>query len=57
MIRSGTNNAHTDAVPLIPASVTINDIDTIACIQIVDSPFSVDSPDLTLKCQRREGEG
>ena len=54
MIRSGTNNAHTDPVPLIPASITINDIDSIAGIQVVDGPFSVNSPDLTLKCQQRD---
>ena len=53
MVRSGTNNAHTDAVPLIPASKAINDIDSIAGIQVVDGPFSVDSPDLTVKCQKR----
>ena len=55
MIRTGTNNAHTDAEPLIPASITINDIDSIASIQVVDGPFSVDSPDLTLSCQKRVG--
>ena len=57
MIRSGTNNAHTDAVPHIPTSKTINDIDSIAGIQVVDGPFSIDSPDLTVKCQQREWEG
>ena len=53
MIRSGTDNAHTDAVSLIPASITINDINSIAGIQVVDGPLSVDSPDLSLKCQKR----
>lgn len=52
MIRSSTNNSHTDPVPLIPASIAIDDIDSIAGIQVVDSPLSIDPPDLTFDCQK-----
>ena len=52
MIRSSTNNSHANAVPLIPASIAINDIDSVAGIQIVDGSFSVDPPDLRLYCQK-----
>ena len=53
MIRSSTDNSHTNTVPLIPASIAINDIDSVAGIQVVDSTFSVDLPDLELTCQKR----
>lgn len=46
MIRSSTNNSHADAVPFIPASITINDIDSVASIQVVDGAFSIDPPNL-----------
>ena len=52
MICSSTNNSHTDPVPLIPASVAIDDIYTVAGVQVIDSPFSVDPPDLALDCQK-----
>ena len=52
MICSSTNNPHTDAVPLIPASIAINNIDSVACIQVVNSPFSVDPPYLKLNGQK-----
>lgn len=51
MIRSSTNNSNADPVPLIPASIAIDDIDSIAGIQVVNSPFSVDPPDLIFDCQ------
>ena len=46
MIRSSTYDSHTDTVPLIPASIAINDIDSVAGVQVVDSAFSIDLPDL-----------
>lgn len=52
MIRSSADNSYTDPVPLIPASVAIDDIDSIAGIQIVDSSLSVDPPHLALDYQK-----
>ena len=46
MIRSSTYDSHTDTVPLIPASIAINDIDSVAGVQVVDGAFSIDLPDL-----------
>ena len=46
MIGSSTYDSHTDTVPLIPASVAINDIDSIAGVQVVDGAFSIDLPHL-----------
>ena len=54
MIRSSTDNSYTDPVPLIPASIAINDIDSVAGIQIVDSSLSVDLPHLALDYQKRK---
>ena len=44
----GTSTDHTDAdtVSLIPASKAINDVDTVTGVEVVDSTFTVDSPDL-----------
>ena len=53
MIRSSTYNSHTDTVPLIPASIAIDDIDSVPGVQVVDGAFSVDLPDLDLT--RSEG--
>lgn len=53
MIRSSANNSYTDPVPLIPASIAINDIDPVAGIQVVNGAFSVDPPDLGSYCQKR----
>lgn len=52
MIRSSANNSHTYTVTLIPASIAINDIDSVAGIQIVDGAFSVDPPDLVELSER-----
>ena len=46
MIRSSTDDSHTDTVPLIPTSIAINDIDSITRIQVVDGTFSINLPDL-----------
>ena len=48
MIRSSTYDSHTDTVPLIPASIAIDDIDSVAGVQVVDGAFSIDLPDLDL---------
>ncbi len=53
MIRSSTNNSHTDPVPLIPASIAINDIYSVAGVQVVNGAFSVDSPDLGMNSVRK----
>ena len=48
MIGSSADNSHTDPVPLIPAGIPVNDIDSVAGVQVVDRAFSVDPPDLCL---------
>lgn len=47
MVGSCANNANIDPVPLIPSGETVDDIDTIPCVQVVDSAFPVDFPDLS----------
>ena len=51
MIGSSAYDSHTDSVPLIPAGVAINDIDSVTSVQVVDRAFSVDPPDLMSDCQ------
>lgn len=49
MVCAGTDNADADSVARIPAGVSINDIDAIPGVQVIDSAFSVDLPDLMYK--------
>ena len=46
MVSSGTDDSNIDPVSFIPACKTIDDIDAIAGVQVVDGSFSVDLPDL-----------
>lgn len=46
MVSAGAHNADTDAVTLVPAGVSINDINAVPCVEVIDGTFSVDSPDL-----------
>lgn len=46
MVGACTNNSDIDSVSLIPSSETVDDVDTISCVEIVDSAFPVDFPDL-----------
>jgi hypothetical protein len=52
MIGTGADNSDTDAVPLVPAGVAIDDIDAVSGVEVVNSSFSVDLPDLYRRCQR-----
>lgn len=44
MIGTRADNADLDSVFLIPSCKTIDDVDSISRVQVVDSTFSVDSP-------------
>jgi hypothetical protein len=46
MVGTGADDAHADAVALVPAGVPINDVDAIPGVEVVDSTLTVDAPDL-----------
>lgn len=46
MVGSSTDDSNVDSVSLVPASISVDDINAISCIEIIDSSFSVDFPDL-----------
>jgi hypothetical protein len=46
MIGTGADDAHADAVLLVPASESINNIDTVAGVEVVDGTLAVNFPDL-----------
>jgi len=46
MVGSSTDDSDVDSVSLVPSCVSIDDIDSVASVQVVDSSFSVDLPDL-----------
>ena len=46
MVGSSTDDADADPIPFIPASKTVDDIDAISRIQVVDSSLAIDFPSL-----------
>jgi hypothetical protein len=46
VIGTGADDSNADAVPLIPAGEAIDNVDTVPGIEVVNSSFSVDLPDL-----------
>lgn len=46
MVGTRADDTHVDAVALVPAGKTINDIDAVSGVEVVDSTFAVDTPDL-----------
>jgi len=46
MVGSGADNSDTDAVSLVPAGISIDNVDTVSGVEVVDGSFSVDLPDL-----------
>ena len=46
MVCSGADDSNIDTISLIPSSKAINNIDSVSGVQIVDSAFPVDLPDL-----------
>ena len=46
VVGARADNTDADTVALIPAGVTIDDIDAVAGVEVVDSTLTVDTPDL-----------
>jgi len=46
VVGASANDTDIDAVALVPAGVTINDIDSVPGVEVVDSALAVDLPDL-----------
>jgi hypothetical protein len=50
MVGTSTDDTDADAVTLVPAGETIDNIDTVASVEVVDSTLTVDTPDLLVTC-------
>jgi hypothetical protein len=44
MVGASADDTDADSVLLIPASITVNDIDAVAGVEVVDGTLSVDLP-------------
>jgi hypothetical protein len=44
VVGAGADDAHADPVLLIPAGVTVDDVDAVAGVEVVDSTLTVDLP-------------
>lgn len=49
MVSSSTDDSDVDSISLVPASISIDDINAVSCVKIVDSSFSVNFPYLVEK--------
>ena len=50
VVGAGADDAHANAVLLIPAGIAIDDVDAIPGVEVVDSALAVDFPDLADAC-------
>lgn len=48
MVGTGADNADLDAVLLVPTGITVNDVDAVAGVEVVDGTLAVDLPDLRM---------
>jgi hypothetical protein len=55
MVGSSAHDADVEAVAFVPASESVDDIDTIACVKVVNGSFSVDEPDLMRRLANHGG--
>jgi hypothetical protein len=46
MVGTRANNTDVDAVALVPTGETIDNVDTVASVEVVDGTLTVDTPDL-----------
>ena len=49
VVGSCTNDPYPNPVPLVPTGISVNDIDTIPSIQVVNSSFPVNLPYLNVQ--------
>lgn len=48
MVGTGTDDTDADAVSLVPAGETIDNVDAVTGVEVVDSTLTVDAPDLQI---------
>lgn len=46
MIGTSANDSDPDAVLLVPSCKPVDNVDTISGVEVIDSTFTIDSPDL-----------
>jgi hypothetical protein len=51
MVGTRADNTNVDAVTLIPASETIDNVNTVASVEVVNGTLAVDTPDLEVESQ------
>lgn len=46
MIGAGADDPHANAISLVPTGISVNNVDTASCVEVVDSTFAINLPDL-----------
>jgi hypothetical protein len=57
MIGTGTNDSDIDSIFLVPTCVSIDDIDSVPCVQIINGSFTIDFPYLVTRQSVRICQG
>ena len=50
MVGASADDSYADPVPLVPAGESIDNVDAVSCVEIVNSTLAVDAPDLEDTC-------
>jgi len=57
VVGAGAHDAHADTVALIPAGESVNDIDAVPGVEVVDGTLTVDAPDLQWRSLANRNHG
>ena len=49
MIGTSANDSDPDAVLLVPSCKSVDNVDTISGVEVINSTFTIDSPDLSFE--------
>lgn len=49
MVGASADDTNADTVLLVPAGITVDDVDAVTGVEVVDSTLTVDLPDLRMR--------
>lgn len=52
MVGSGADDPYPNTISLVPTSIAIDHIDSVAGVQVVDGTLPIDFPDLSKKSEK-----
>lgn len=49
VVGTSTDDSDLDLVLLVPSCVTVDDVDAVSCVEVINGTLSVNSPDLQIE--------